>query len=141
MSFKIEVTSSVEIPKHLAKINNADFWKFAATEWWRLMYPYIPFSTGVLMSTTDISVKEKMTEQEAINKALSSNNFKAEGNCTGVINFNAPYAHAAYDSNRGFRTDTHPLASSKWDKAAEPTEKPKLIAALQKYVDSGRLKL
>lgn len=141
MSFDIEVSSNLDIPKELRKINNPAFWKFAATEWWRLMYPYIPFSTGTLMSTTNISTKEKMTEQEAIDKALSSNNFTAEGNCTGVITFRAPYASAAYHSNRNFRTDEHCLASARWDEAAAPTQKPKLIEALQKYVDSGRLKL
>lgn len=141
MSFDIEVSSNLDIPKELKKINSPTFWKFAATEWWRLMYPYIPFSTGALMSTTDIKPDPPLTEEQAIQKALSSNNFTAEGNCTGVITFRAPYASAAYNSNRNFRTDQHHLASARWDEAAAPTQKPKLIAALQAYVDSGRLKL
>lgn len=141
MNFELKVSSTIDIPKHLAKINDADFWKFAACEWWRLMYPYIPFNTGALMSTTNIHVKDKMTEKEAIEKALSSNNFTSEGNCTGVITFRAPYASAVYTSNRNFRQDEHKLASSRWDEAAAPTQGPKLIEALQKYVDSGRLKL
>ncbi len=115
MSFDIKITSSIDIPKHLAKIDDPAFWKFAHNEWNKLIFPYVPFNTGTLAESVDISAE--------------------------AITYKTPYASAVYTQNRNFRKDLHPLASSKWDKAAEPTEKPKLIAALQAYVDSGRLKL
>ena len=115
MSFDIEVSSNLDIPKELRKINNPAFWKFAHTEWNKLIFPYVPFNTGTLAESTDISAE--------------------------AITYKTPYASAVYTQNRNFRKDLHPLASSEWDKAAAPTQKPKLIEALQKYVDSGRLKL
>lgn len=115
MSFDIKITSSIDIPKHLAKIDGPAFWKFAHNEWNKLIFPYVPFNTGTLAESVDISAE--------------------------AITYKTPYASAVYIQNRNFRKDLHPLASSKWDKAAELTEKPKLIEALQKYVDSGRLKL
>lgn len=115
MSFKIEVASSIDIPKNLEKINNSAFRKFAHTEWNRLIFPYVPFNTGTLAESVNISAD--------------------------CIEYRAPYALSVYKNNRNYRKDKHPLASAQWDKAAEPTEKPKLIAALQAYVDSGRLKL
>ena len=115
MSFKIDITSEINIPKHLAKIRSPAFWKFAHNEWNKLIFPYVPFNTGTLAESTDISAE--------------------------AITYKAPYASAVYTQNRNFRKDLHPLASSEWDKAAAPTQKPKLIEALQKYVESGRLKL
>lgn len=115
MSFKVEVTSSVDIPKDLAKIDNAEFWKFAHTEWNKLIFPYVPFDTGTLAESVNIS--------------------------SDCIEYRAPYASTVYNQNRNFRTDKHELASSRWDEAAAPTQSPKLIEALQAYVDSGRLKL
>lgn len=115
MSFDIKVTSSIDIPKNLAKINNAAFWKFAHAEWNRLIFPYVPFDTGTLAESVNISAD--------------------------CIEYRAPYASSVYSQNRNFRKDKHPLATARWDEAAEPTQKPKLIEALQAYVDSGRLKL
>lgn len=115
MNFELEVSSTIDIPKHLAKLESPEFRKFTHTEWNRLIFPFVPFNTGALAESVIITAES--------------------------IEYRMPYATAVYMSNRNFRKDLHPLASSKWDKAAEPTEKPKLIEALQKYVDSGRLKL
>lgn len=139
MPFNMSVTSNIDIPKHLAKVNGDEFWKFGATEWWKLITPYTPMETGTLFESTTIRPKE--------------------------IEYNAPYAHYLYhgelmvDPETGssyakkdakkvyagtelqFDKSKHPLASKEWDKAAEPTQKPKLIDSMQKYVDSGRLNL
>lgn len=112
---KVDVEVNINIPKHLAKARDPAFWTFAATEWHRLYMPYVPMRTGMLMSQVVIT--------------------------PGQIEHTVPYAHYIYDNNLRFRRDLHPLASREWDKAAEPTQKPKLIRAMQAYVDSGRLNL
>lgn len=105
----------IDIPRHLAKINDDKFWTFSAVEWHKLYMPYVPMLTGMLSQQVVIT--------------------------PGQIEHVVPYAHRMYEGNYRFRKDLHPLASREWDMAAEPTQKPKLIDAMQRYVDSGRLKL
>lgn len=112
---RIEVTSNVDIPKYMKKINDKAFWTYAANEWWKLYQPYVPFQTGALARTVTFGA--------------------------GTITHTVPYAHKMYEGNFNFRTDKHSLASRKWDKAAAPAQKAKLVAAMQEYINSGRLKL
>ena len=97
-------------------MNDSGFWTYAATEWHRLYSPYTPYKTGMLDNTVSIT--------------------------PGEIEHTVPYArYQYYGEFHHFSREQHPKASAKWDLAAEPTQKPKLIAAMQGYIDSGRLKL
>ncbi len=99
-----------------AVMNDSKFWTFAASEWHRLYSPYTPYKTGMLDNTVVIT--------------------------PGQIEHTVPYARYQYYGERfHFSKEQHPLASAKWDQAAEPTQKIKLIRTLQNYIDSGRLKL
>lgn len=139
MAFKVTVKANINIPKHMAKVQSNGFWEYAATEWWKLITPYTPMESGNMSESVTVRPKE--------------------------IEYNAPQAHYLYkgelmvDPETGsswakkdakkvyagkelsMSKDRHPLASKEWDKAAEPTQKPKLVDAMQDYVDSGRLKL
>lgn len=149
---ELTVKTSISIPKHLKKVQDDTFWKASANEWWKLMQPYIPMQTGALSTTTDIKITDKyksgknkgkvksLSKQKIADIAESNENITGKKG-TGTILFTAPYAVRNYNGNFNFRTDKHILASSKWDKAAEPTQKPKLVNFMQKYADSGRLKL
>lgn len=111
---KMEVSGvNIDIDGHIRRARSGPFWVFAATEWHRLYQPFVPMRTGMLAQQVVIT--------------------------PGQIEHTAPYAHYIYDGNFNFRKDQHPLASREWDKAAEPTQKPKLINAMQRFVDSGRL--
>lgn len=110
---KMKVTSHIDVGRNLKRVQNDGLWKFAANEWWKLMTPYVPMDTGTLSEQVEIR--------------------------PGEVEYTAPYAHAVYESNANFRRDKHPLASDHWDKAAEPVQKPKLIAAMQGYIDKGGL--
>ncbi|MEG1813467.1 MAG: minor capsid protein [Clostridia bacterium] len=105
----------IDLPAHLAKINSPAFWTFAAVQWHRLYAPYVPFETGTLEDTVTITAKE--------------------------IVHTAPYAAYQYGGRFSHNLALHPLASARWDKAAEPAQKPNLIAALQAYVNGGGLGL
>ncbi|MEG0986237.1 MAG: minor capsid protein [Clostridia bacterium] len=105
----------IDLPAHLAKINSPAFWTFAAVQWHRLYAPYVPFETGTLEDTVTITAKE--------------------------IVHTAPYAAYQYGGRFSHNLALHPLASRAWDRAAAPTQKTKLVAAMQGYVDAGRLGL
>ena len=139
MAFKLTVKADIDVRKNMAKVRDDDFWKFGANEWWKDITPFAPMETGTLFESVEIRPKE--------------------------IEYFAPYAHYLYRGELMVDPDTgssyarqgvkkiyagtplniskqrHPLATKEWDKAAEPTQKPKLIDAMQKYIDSGRLKL
>lgn len=117
MLMKIEVEMNINVQQLRDKVmNNSAFWTFAATEWHRLYAPYVPYKTGMLDNTVSIT--------------------------PGEIEHTVPYArYQYYGETHNFSREQHPLASAKWDLAAEPTQKSKLILTLQRYVDSGRLNL
>lgn len=133
---KIRVENRINIPRALAKADNDKFWTFAAAEWHKLVSKYTPRDTGTLIGSVDIRPKE--------------------------FEYRVPYANYQYHGT--VRTDSRgrtwvkhgerkpvdtgrPLkykrksASSKWDMAAIPKERAKLMRTLQNYIDSGRLNL
>ena len=110
----IEVSEiKIDVPKIVSKVRSDKFMLYAAQQWHRLYNKYVPYETGTLANTVTIS--------------------------PGEIHHTVIYARYQYNGNFNFRRDLHPLASRQWDKAAEPAQKPQLIAELQAYVDSGRL--
>ena len=95
------------------KLRSDGLWLHAAQTWHRLYEPYVPRDTGRLYGDVRIS--------------------------PGQIEHLAPYA--AYVYGGSFSAGSGGAASRAWDRAAEPTQKPKLVAAMQAYVDAGGLKL
>lgn len=142
---KIEVSEiHIDIQGHLRKVQSDTLGTFAASEWHRLYMPYVPFRTGTLAQ--QVVIHPWMIEHTA-----PYAHYQYTGEVYGP---NYPiYENGAlvgWFSRRGlpkqatgrslsFRKDLHPLASREWDKAAEPTQKHKLISAMQHFVDSGRL--
>lgn len=118
MRMRLEVQSNLDIPAYIRAIQDPKMWKFAASEWRRLIEPYVPMQTGTLKDTVDVNSSSGQ----------------------GEIVYKVPYAHYQYEGNFNHRKDMHPKASRQWDKAALPTEQPKLIRSMQNYVDSGRVK-
>ena len=115
MKTDVTMTSMIDVPEKLRKIRDPVFQEFAAQTWHKLYRDYCPNQTGLLYTTVDIK--------------------------PFAIHHLMPYASEVYRHNRNYRKDKAPKASARWDRAAEPAEKPKLIASMQRYVDSGRLKL
>lgn len=114
MNMKLSVSAiHVDVEGHMRRVRSDAFWTFAASEWHRLYGPWVPKRTGVLENTVRIT--------------------------PGQVEHVAPYSIYDYNGNFNFRRDLHPKASRQWDKAAAPTQKPKLVDSMQNYVDSGRL--
>ena len=108
---------SVDIRGERYKVmHDRRLWTYAAEEWHRLYQDYVPMRTGVLAGTVLYS--------------------------PGEIEHTAPYAQRLYyGEGMHFDRSQHPKASAKWDQAAAPTQLPKLAAAMQAYIDQGRLDL
>ena len=114
---RIGVTVSkinIDVQHLVSKVRDDRLWLYAAQSWHRLYHKYVPYRTGTLADTVTIT--------------------------PGEIHHTVVYARYQYNGNFAFRRDLHPLASREWDKAAEPAEKPKLIAEIQAYIDSGRVR-
>lgn len=116
---KISVTVDLNInSKRISNriMKDKTFWKFAASEWHRLYAQYVPYKNGPL--TDNVVIEPNYIEHKE------------------------PYSRYQYEGTRFHFTKTyHPKATAHWDKAAEPTQKPKLISSLQAYIDSGRIRL
>lgn len=118
MNIRLEI-ESVNINArqlHDRIMNDAGFWTFAAVEWHKLYASYVPRREGDLEETVSYNPSE--------------------------IIHTRPYArYQYYGTNFHFYKGENLKASAQWDKAAEPTQRPKLISSMQAYVNQGRLKL
>lgn len=103
----------IDAGAQLRRLRSDGLWSYAAREWHRLYAPYVPRDTGRLYADVRFS--------------------------PGQIEHVAPYAAIVYDGN--FSAASGGRASRQWDRAAEPSQKPKLVDAMQAYIDSGRLHL
>ena len=111
----MRLTAEVRIDAQeiVQKLRSDGLWLHAAQEWHRLYAPYVPRDTGRLYEDVRISPRQ--------------------------IEHLAPYAAHVYGGS--FPVSSGGAASRAWDRSAEPTQKPKLVAAMQAYVDAGGLKL
>ena len=136
----------IDIPKHIKKVRSPKMWKFAAQQWHRLYKDYVPMRTGVLYN--QVIIKPNLIIHTA-----PYAHYMYEGRLYGP---NYPIVEGGrvvgYFSQRGrpkkptfrmlkFSKEQHLKATRKWDKAATPTQGPKLVKTMQKYIDGGRIDL
>lgn len=138
---KIDV--NIDGNRCLAQVRAKGFWKYAANEWWKLITPYTPMKTGTMSEQVEIRGKEGAGE---IEYTAPYSHYLYEGKLMVDSVTGSSYARAGTkkvyaDKELNISKAKHPLASKEWDKAAEPTQKPKLVDAMQRYIDSGRLNL
>ena len=105
-------------PKILAKVQNDRFGLLVSNEWKRLIDPYTPRDTGVLMGITGQTVDIQP--------------FK--------LHYKSKYAERVYyGSDMNFQKK-NPYSTYEWDKAAEKAgQKDKLYRTLNNALQSGRL--
>ena len=114
MSLRIDLNE----PRILAKVTNDRFGLFVSNEWKKLIDPYTPRDTGVLMGVTGQTVDVQP--------------FK--------LHYKSKYAqYVYYGSYMNFKTHKNPYATYEWDKAAERAgQKDKLYRTLNNALQSGR---
>ena len=140
---ELKIKNNINIPAVMLKVENPAFWKYAANEWWKLLDQYTPMAEGTMSKNVKIKGEKSI----------------------GLIVYLSPQVHYLYRGELMVDPATgssyarqgakkvytgqdlqiskaqHHFASKEWDKAAEPLQKPKLIRAMQGYIDSGRLGL
>lgn len=143
MKITVDVGTNIDVKKLISPVRNSTFWKFAASEWHRQYKDYVPMRNGVLYNQV---VYESDTKSAKITHTAPYAHYQYEGIVYGpnipIVNGDAVEGYYS-PPNRPKRPtvrmlkysrELHPKASRKWDKAAEPTQKPKLIKALDDYL-------
>ena len=122
---------SFYLDKELQKITSPDATRFLLQQWYIKMFPYIPFRTGTLASTSDIAMNKKMenkTPEQAMLEGLE--------NIDQTIHFKAPYAsNMYYGDGFNFSKDQHPLAQARWAEVAADLYGEELSRELAEFLE------
>lgn len=125
------VTIELNEPQIVQKVTNDNFGKFVATEWERLIRPYVPYKTGQLQQKVTISPFQIKYEQPYAHYMY-----------TGVLYVDpvtgSPWGKFGSEKvptmqNLTYRTDHNLYATDHWDqKAAKAGQLAKLYSSINK---------
>lgn len=120
---------SFYIEKPLQELMKSDSKEYFLSEWYRYMFPYIPFITGTLASTTDI-LNLNISPDKALQLGLNEIN-----KTKTYIHFKAPYASNQYNGlDFNFTKDLHPKAQAQWAQVAADLHGDIMINNLKNYI-------
>lgn len=108
---------------------------FFLCTWYRYMFPYIPFKTGLLASLMAVSedAEQNITISPEQSMMMGLEAIKADPN--NVIHFKAPYANRQYEgTDFNFTRDLHPLAQAHWAQVAADLHGEQIINELKQYI-------
>lgn len=129
-----EKTFKILLEEKFQELFDDDFYIVLHEEFYKLMFKYIPYDTGVLASTTDIKLDENnnMSDEMSMSMGLSSGNITKDG-----IVFKAPYANKMYFNTMGFNIhkEKHPHATSNWGDVAFTSEYGALVNIMNEYLE------
>lgn len=122
---------SFYMERALQKATSPDAKRFFLMDWYRKMFPYIPFVTGMLASTMDIEMQR--TPEQSMMAGLES--------IDQNIHFKAPYAsNMYYGDGFNFTKDQHPLAQARWAQVAADLHGQELVDDLREFIRRESLK-
>jgi len=122
---------SFYMERALQKATSPDVKRFFLMDWYRKMFPYIPFVTGMLASTMDIEMQR--TPEQSMLAGLES--------IDQNIHFKAPYAsNMYYGDGFNFTKDQHPLAQARWAQVAADLHGEELVNDLREFIRRESLK-
>lgn len=120
--------------KELQKYMTPEAKNFFLCTWYRYMFPYIPFRSGVMASLMDISESTKglqLSPDEALQIGLAT----IQADPENVIRFKAPYAaRQYYGEDFNFTRDLHPLAQARWAEVATDLHGEQIVKEFAGYV-------
>jgi hypothetical protein len=118
--------------KELKRYMTPEAKNFLLCSWYRYMFPYIPFRTGLLASLMAASEEEvKISPEHAMLMGLEA----IKSNPNNVIHFKAPYANRQYEGEDfNFTHDLHPLAQAHWAQVAADLHGEQMINELKNYI-------
>lgn len=111
--------------KKLQKYMTPEAKQFTLSEWYRFMFPYIPFITGTLASTTEFGTD--LTPEQAMLQGLES--------IKDNIHFRVPYASNQNNGdNFNFTKDLHPMAQAHWEQVAADLHGDQIVKELKDFI-------
>lgn len=137
-----EKNVSFYMEQELQRYMTPEAQNFFLCTWYRYMFPYIPFRTGLLASLTVVpddknAEKIKLSPDAAFLNGLS----EIENDPRNVIHFKAPYANRQYEGDDfNFTRDLHPLAQAHWAEVAADLHGEQIIKELKGYVERSKNK-
>lgn len=128
-------TASFYMEKELQKYMTPEAKNFLLVTWYRYMFPYIPFRTGLMASLMDIpegaSDSDVLNPDQALMTAIST----IQSDPENVIRFRAPYASRQNaGDNFNFTRDLHPLAQAHWEQVAADLHGEQIINELKAFM-------
>lgn len=130
-----EQNVSFYMEKALQKAISPKAKQFFLMEWYRKMFPYIPFVTGTLASTMDFEDGRQIHLTEAEAMKIGCENIEQN------IHFKAPYAsNMYYGDGFNFTKDQHPWAQARWAQVAAELHGQELVDSLKEFIRRESLK-
>lgn len=123
-----------ELKKHISPEAKT----FFLQEWYRYMFPYIPFDTGILASLTYIEDDKKNDKKIKIkpDQAMQMGIEAIDQN----IHFKAPYASNQNNGdNFNFTKDLHPLAQAHWEQVAADLYGQEIVKSTKNFIIKDKL--
>lgn len=131
---------SFYMEKELQRYMTPEAKKFLLCTWYRYMFPYIPYRTGLmasLMNFLENAENINLSPDEAMLIGLDA----IESDPRNVIHFRAPYANRQYEGeNFDFTRDLHPLAQAHWAQVAADLHGEQIIKELKEHVERSKNK-
>ena len=125
---------SFYMEKELQKYMTPQAKRFFLATWYRYMFPYIPFRTGLLASLMDIP-EDVQGIQISPDEAMLMGIQDIETNPDNVIHFRVPYATRQNEGdNFNFTRDLHPLAQAHWEQVAADLHGEQIVNEYKAYV-------
>ena len=121
--------------KELQRYMTPEAKNFFLCTWYRYMFPYIPYKTGLLASLMAVSedAEQNITISPEQSMMMGLEVIKTDPN--NVIHFKAPYADKQYEgTDFNFTRDLHPLAQAHWAQVAADLHGEQIINELKQYI-------
>ena len=134
---KVTVKAEINIPKCLKKVENKQFWEFAANECRRLMARYVPKDSGALEQSVRIRADTMTAEIEYFQPYA---HYQNEGEAMGPSFYSPDYGFWSPPGKKKSYTGKKlhyktPGTGAHWERQAAKNDKDKLIEAMQGYLD------
>ena len=113
---------------------------FFLCTWYRYMFPYIPFRTGLMASLMDFPENAKAPGFSP-ERAMLTGIETIQNDPRNVIHFRAPYANRQYEgADFNFTRDLHPLAQAHWAQVAADLRGEQMIKELKQFIQRSESK-
>lgn len=136
------VIAKIDKAKLLEQVRGDKLGYFAAQSWQKRISPYVPMDTGELFSGAEVrpwEIEYKGPYARYLYGGIvyGPNYPITEGG--NVVGYFSPRGRKKHPTGRAitFRKKYHPKACAKWDRVAEPVQKPILIREIQAFIKRG----